>query len=81
MVHVGEIRTLNFYALRYQRFNYTRVIRNFITLKIFAYQCSIMAGSFSITCVADIKLKLPELNITAHISALFHVTIKNAITP
>ena len=33
-----------------------------------------MAGSFSTSCEVEVKLKLPELNVTAHIFAPFHVT-------
>ena len=33
-----------------------------------------MAGSFSTLCEAKVKPKLPELNFTAHIFALFHLT-------
>ena len=37
-----------------------------------------MAGSFSTSREADITLKMPELNVTAHISAPFHVTSKKS---
>ena len=33
-----------------------------------------MVGSFSTSCKAEVKLKLPELNVTAHIFAPFQVT-------
>ena len=33
-----------------------------------------MAGSFSTPCEAEVNINLPELNITAHIFAPFHVT-------
>ena len=33
-----------------------------------------MAGSFSMLCKAKVKIKLPKLNVTAHIFAPFHVT-------
>ena len=35
---------------------------------------STMAGSFSTSCKAEVKIKLPELNFTAYIFAPFHVT-------
>ena len=35
-----------------------------------------MAGSFSTSHEAEIMLKMPELNVTAHTSAPFHVTTK-----
>ena len=37
-----------------------------------------MAGSFSTSNEAKIMLKMPELNVTAHISAPFHVTTKKS---
>ena len=37
-----------------------------------------MAGSFSISCEAELTFKMPELNVTARISAPFHVTIKKS---
>ena len=37
-----------------------------------------MAGSFSTSHEAEITLKTPELKITAHISAPFHVTTKKS---
>ena len=37
-----------------------------------------MAGSFSTSREAEITLKIQELNVTAHISALFHVTTKKS---
>ena len=33
-----------------------------------------MAGSFSTSCETEVKIKLPELNFTAHMFAPFHVT-------
>ena len=33
-----------------------------------------MAGSFSTLCKAEVKIKLPKLNFTAHIFAPFHIT-------
>ena len=41
-----------------------------------ANQWSAKVGSFSTSREADIKFKLPELIVTAHISAPFHVTTK-----
>ena len=35
-----------------------------------------MAGSFSTSQEVEITLKMPEINVTAHISAPFHVTTK-----
>ena len=35
-----------------------------------------MAGSFSTSCEAKITLKIQQLNVAAHICALFYVTIK-----
>ena len=37
-----------------------------------------MAGSFSISYKAEITFKMPELNVSAHISAPFHVTTKKS---
>ena len=37
-----------------------------------------MAGSFSTSHEAVISLKMPELNVTAHISAPFNVTTKKS---
>ena len=37
-----------------------------------------MAGSFSTSREAKITFKIPELNVTAHISAPFHVTTKKS---
>ena len=51
-------------------------INNFITRKTSVKLCSIMIGSFSILSEAEIILKLPEINIKAHISVTFHVTTK-----
>ena len=39
-----------------------------------------MTGSFSISCEAEIKLKLPEFIVTAHIFTPFHVTSQKIIT-
>ena len=33
-----------------------------------------MAGSFSTSCEAEVKIKLPKLNTPTHIFASFHVT-------
>ena len=44
------------------------------TRKAFANKWSTMAGSFSTLCKGYVKIKLPELNFTAHIFAPFHVT-------
>ena len=49
---------------------------NFITRKSSANQWSSMAGSFSTSHKAEITLKMPELDVTAHISAPFHLTTK-----
>ena len=38
-----------------------------------------MAGSFSTSCEAEIKIKLPELSTMAHIFAPFHVTSQKSI--
>ena len=46
----------------------------FNTRKTSANKWSTMAGSFSTSCEVEVKLKLPELNVTAHIFAPFHVT-------
>ena len=46
----------------------------FNTRKTSANKCYTMAGSFSMLCKAEVKLKLPELNFTSHIFALFHVS-------
>ena len=46
----------------------------FNTRKTSANKWSTMAGSFSTLCKVEVKLKLPELNFTAHIFAPFHVT-------
>ena len=50
---------------------------NFITRKTSANKWSTMAGSFSTSCEAEITFKMPEFNVTAHISAPFHVTKKS----
>ena len=49
---------------------------NFITRKPSMNKWSTMDGSFSTSREAEIALKMPELNVTAHISAPFHVTTK-----
>ena len=46
----------------------------FKTRKTSANKWSTMAGSFSTSCKNEVKLKLPELNFTAHIFVPFHVT-------
>ena len=46
----------------------------FNTRKTSANKWSTMAGSFSTSYEVEVKLKLPELNFTAHIIAPFHVT-------
>ena len=51
---------------------------NFITGKTSANEWSTLAGSFSMSHKAEITLKMPELNVTAHISAPFHVTTKKS---
>ena len=50
---------------------------NFITRKTSVNQQFTLAESFPTPCEAEIKLKLPEVNIKAYISAPFHVTFKN----
>ena len=52
--------------------------KNFITRKTSANKWSTMAGSFSTSHKAEITLKMPELNVTAHISAPFQVTTKKS---
>ena len=42
--------------------------------KTSANKWSKMDESFLTSCKAEVKIKLPELNVTAHIFALFHVT-------
>ena len=49
---------------------------NFIPRKTSANKWSTMAASHE----AEITFKMPELNVTAHISAPFHVTTKKVIT-
>ena len=51
---------------------------NFITRKSSANKWPTTAGSFSTSHEAKIMLKMPELNVTAHISAPFHVTTKKS---
>ena len=53
---------------------------NFITRKTSANKWSRMAGSFSTSHKSEITFKMSELNVTAHISAPFHVTTKKVIT-
>ena len=48
----------------------------FITRRTYANKWSIMAGSISTSHEAEITLKMPKLNVTAHIYATFHVTTK-----
>ena len=45
----------------------------FNTRKTSTNKWSTMAGSFSISCKAEVKIKLPELNDTAHIFVPFYV--------
>ena len=40
---------------------------------------STMAGSFSTSCEAKVNIKLPDLNVTAHILAPFYITDQKAI--
>ena len=49
-------------------------INKFNTKKTSANRWATMAGSFLTSCEAEVGIKLPELNTTAHISAPFHVT-------
>ena len=42
---------------------------NFVTSKTSAKKWSTMAGSFPMSREAEITLKMPELDVTAHISA------------
>ena len=51
---------------------------NFITRKISANKWSTVAGSFATSREAKIKFKMSELNVTAHISAPFHMTTKKS---
>ena len=48
----------------------------FMTTKIPTNQWSTMARSFSMSCEAEMKWKAPDFNVTAHVSAPFHVTTK-----
>ena len=50
--------------------------KNFITRKNSTDKWSTLAGSFSTLCKAEITLKMAKLNVTAHISASFHVITK-----
>ena len=58
--------------------SYVRKI-SFITGKISAFQWSKVARSFSMSCKAKITLKMPVLNVSAHIFVSFHVTTKKVI--
>ena len=53
-------------------------INNCNTRKTSANRWSKMARSFATSCKAKVRIKLPELNTTAHISAPFHVTDQNS---
>ena len=53
---------------------------NFIMRKISANKWSMVAGSFSTSREAEITFKKPDLNVTAHISAPFHVIPNITIT-
>ena len=44
------------------------------TRKISASRWSTMAGSFSMSCEAEVKITLPQLNVTARLFASFHIT-------
>ena len=55
-------------------------INNFSTKKTSSNKWSTMAGSFATLCKAEVGIKLPELNSTAHIFASFHVTDQKANT-
>ena len=46
----------------------------FVRTKTSANELSTMAGSFLTCFKAEVKIKLPKLNITHHIFAPFHVT-------
>ena len=48
--------------------------KKFHTRKTSANKWSMMAGSFSMSCKAEVKIKLAELNFTAHTFAPFHTT-------
>ena len=47
---------------------------NFNTRKTSANECSTMAGSVLTSCKAEVKSKLPELNVTAYILVPLHIT-------
>ena len=49
------------------------------TRKTSANKWSTMTGSLLMTCKAEVKIKLPELNFTAHIFASLHVISQKAI--
>ena len=51
---------------------------NFIIRNTSASKWFTMAGTFSTSQEAEIRLKMPKLNVTAHISAPFHVTSKKS---
>ena len=46
----------------------------FYMIKTSANKWSTMAGYFSTLCKAEVKIKLPQLNLIAHTFASFHVT-------
>ena len=50
----------------------------FNTRKTSANKWSTMDGSFSMLCEAEVKIKLPELNFTAHIFTPFHITCQKS---
>ena len=51
---------------------------NFITKGTSTNKWSTMAGSFSMSHEAEITFKMPELNVTAHISVPVHMTTKKS---
>ena len=51
---------------------------NFITRRISANKLFTLAGSFSTSHEAEITLKIPELNVTAHISESLQVTTEKS---
>ena len=53
---------------------------NFFIWKNYAKEWFTMAVSFSTSREAKITFKTPELNVTAHVSAPFHVTSKTMQT-
>ena len=58
-------------SIMYNSFERTN---KFNTRNTSANKWSKMAGSFLTSCEAEVRIKLPELNFTAHIFAPFHVT-------